>query len=188
MNRKSNFSRFMLIWAGEFISAIGSGLTSFGLSVYVFSQTESAADMAFVTLAAFLPIFLLSVPAGVLAGISMIGFGFRENIYVICLFGFLFFAMLPFANNCLDYLVRTNIPDQLQGRAWGMIGFLSQIGYVASYGGAGMAADGIAAQLRIGVGRGSAVVIMAAGILLSITAVLLYSVKSVRSLEKKVNG
>ena len=405
--KKSNFSKFMLLWAGEFISAIGGGLTSFGLGVYVFRQTGSAARMALVTLLAFLPTLLLSVPAGVLAdrhdrrllmmigdgcsalgilyilicmmqgeaalyqicigvfvsasfsallepsyratitdlltkeeyskasgmvsiagsarylispalagallvvsdiklllvidvctffptvigaavvkkeiagkaeehresfaeslkqgwraitgkrgililitvsalitffmgtfqilaqpvildfadsavlgigetvcacgmlvsslilgakgikrgylrilssslfiaGIGMAGFGFWENIYVICLFGFLFFAMLPFANNCLDYLVRINIPDELQGRAWGLIGFLSQIGYVAAYGIAGAAADGMAAQLQISVGRGAAGIVIAAGVLLSLTALLLYPMKSVRTLE-----
>lgn len=51
----------------------------------------------------------------------------------ICIFGFGFFSALPFASNCLDYLVRTNLADEVQGRAWGMIGFLSQIGYVIAY-------------------------------------------------------
>ena len=408
-NHKSNFSKFMLLWSGEFISAIGSGLTSFGLSVYVFRQTGSAASMGLVTLLAFLPTLLFSVPAGVLAdkydrrllmmigdgfsalgivyilicmlqgeaklyqicvgvfvsavfssllepsyratvtdlltkeeyskasglvsiagsarylispvlagillavsdirllfvidistfiltvistavvrkgiatketenqsgffqsltegwraiadrrgvlllilvssvmtcfmgaiqilseplildfadsttlgiaqtvcasgmlvsglflgmrgikkgyvkvlaislfltGITMIGFGIRENIYIICLFGFLFFATLPFANNCLDYLVRTNISDELQGRAWGVIGFLSQIGYVVAYGLAGVAADGIASKLQIGVGRGAAGVVMTAGVLLSLTALSLYPIKSIRALERK---
>ena len=408
-NHKSNFSKFMLLWSGEFISAIGSGLTSFGLSVYVFRQTGSAASMGLVTLLAFLPTLLFSVPAGVLAdkydrrllmmigdgfsalgivyiltcmlqgeaklyqicvgvfvsavfssllepsyratvtdlltkeeyskasglvsiagsarylispvlagillavsdirllfvidistfiltvistavvrkgiatketenqsgffqsltegwraiadrrgvlllilvssvmtcfmgaiqilseplildfadsttlgiaqtvcasgmlvsglflgmrgikkgyvkvlaislfltGITMIGFGIRENIYIICLFGFLFFATLPFANNCLDYLVRTNIPDELQGRAWGVIGFLSQIGYVIAYGLAVVAADGIASKLQIGVGRGAAGVVMTAGVLLSLTALSLYPIKSIRALERK---
>ena len=407
--QKSNFSKFLLLWAGEMVSGIGGGLTSFGLSVYVFRQTGSAADMGLVTLLAFLPTLLLSVPAGVLAdrydrrllmmigdgfsalgvvyilvcmlkgeaalyqicigvfissvfssllepsyratltdlltkeefskaggmvslagsarylispilagallavsdikllfvidiatfiltvistavvrkgipvketenkeaffeslrqgwkavtdrrgvfilivvssimtcfmgamqilsepmildfadsttlgigqtvcacgmlvsglflgvrgikrgyvkllsislffaGVNMVGFGMVENIYVICFFGFLFFAMLPLANNCLDYLVRTNIPDELQGRAWGVIGFLSQIGYVVAYGSAGAAADGIAAGLNVGVGRGAAGVVMAAGILLSITALALYMIKSIRALEGK---
>ena len=64
------------------MSAIGSGLTSFGLGVYVFRQTGSAADMALVTLLAFLPTLLLSVPAGVLADrydrrlLMMVGDGF----------------------------------------------------------------------------------------------------------------
>lgn len=119
-----------------------------------------------------------------LAGISMIGFGWKENIYLICVFGFLFFAMLPFANNCLDYLVRTNIADELQGRAWGLIGFLSQIGYVVAYGAAGVAADGLASCFQTGVGRGAAGVIMAAGALLGMTALALVPVRSVRALEE----
>lgn len=406
--KKSNFSKFMLLWAGELVSAIGGGLTSFGLSVYVFQKTGSAASMALVSLLAFLPTLLLSVPAGVLAdrydrrvlmmlgdgcsaigiiyilicmirgdaslcdicigvcvssifssllepayratvsdlltqeeysrasglvsiagsarylispvlaglllavsdikllliidsatfvltvvstfvvkkgletkkeqhdesfmssmkegwkavtrrkgvlvlilassvmtcfmgcmqilaepmildfadstvlgvaetvcacgmlvsglilgvrgirrgyvrilsvslfvaGLAMAGFGMIEQIYVICVFGFLFFAMLPFANNCLDYLVRTNIPDELQGRAWGLIGFLSQIGYVVAYGLAGILADEAASIAGIGVGRGAAIVVMVAGVLLCITALAVYAMRSVRQLEQ----
>lgn len=117
------------------------------------------------------------------AGVGMVGFGLWESICPICLFGFLFFAALPFANNCLDYLVRVNIPDELQGRAWGLIGFISQTGYVAAYGTAGAAADGIAAALQISVGRSAARVIMTAGVLLGLTALLLYLFKTVRALE-----
>ncbi|MGM9590694.1 MAG: MFS transporter, partial [Faecousia sp.] len=69
-----------------------------------------------------------------IAGGAMVGFGLRENLVLICASGFGFFTMLPFANNSLDYLVRTNIAEELQGRAWGLIGFLSQIGYVVAYG------------------------------------------------------
>ena len=67
MDKKRKFHRFLLLWSGELVSAIGSGLTSFGLGVYIFRQTGSAADMALVSLLAFLPTLLLSVPAGVLA-------------------------------------------------------------------------------------------------------------------------
>lgn len=407
MTSKQNFNRFLLLWAGEFVSSIGGGLTSFGLGVYVFEQTQSAANMALVTLLAFLPTLILSVPAGVLAdrydrrllmmlgdgcsavgilfilfcmlrgeaslteicigvtisavfssllepsyratvtdlldeeeysrasgmvsiagsarylispilagllltvsdirlllildigtffltvictgvvrkgltakateeketfikalqmgwqavtekkgvfllillssvmtcfmgafqilaeplildfnnsatlgigetvcasgmlvsslflgakgikkdylkilsasltiaGIAMILFGLKENIYLICVAGFLFFAMLPFANNCLDFLVRTNIADELQGRAWGFIGFLSQIGYVVAYGLAGVLADGIGEQFQVDVGRGAAVVIMASGVLLGVMALAIYPIKAVRGLE-----
>lgn len=63
----SNFGKFLLLWSGELISSVGGGLTSFGLGVYVFNETGSAASMAIVSLLAFLPTLLLSVPAGVLA-------------------------------------------------------------------------------------------------------------------------
>ena len=63
----SGFKKFLVLWTGELISSIGGGLTSFGLGVYVFQKTGSAAGMALVTLLGFLPTLLLSVPAGVLA-------------------------------------------------------------------------------------------------------------------------
>ena len=67
MRNKSNYPKFLLLWAGDLISQIGGGLTSFGLGVYVFNQTNSAALMALITLCGFLPTIALSVPAGVLA-------------------------------------------------------------------------------------------------------------------------
>ena len=61
------FHKFLLLWTGELVSAIGSGLTSFGLGVYVFQQTGLASSTALVTLLAFAPGLILGVPAGVLA-------------------------------------------------------------------------------------------------------------------------
>ncbi len=117
------------------------------------------------------------------AGITMAIFAIKQNIYLMCVVGFLFFAMLPFANNCLDYLTRINIPDEKQGRAWGLIGFLSQLGYVAAYGLAGIAADFIAESKGVGVGRGAAYVVLLSGILLFVTAVALPFLQSVKALE-----
>ena len=82
MKQKSNFNKFLLLWFGELVSSIGSGLTAFGLGVYIFKVTGSAASMALVTLLGFLPSLLLSVPAGILADrydrrlLMMIGDGF----------------------------------------------------------------------------------------------------------------
>ena len=118
-----------------------------------------------------------------LSGVAMALFGLRENLVLICASGFGFFAMLPFANNCLDYLVRTNIDDALQGRAWGLIGFLSQLGYVVAYGFSGILADAMGHRFQIGVGRGSALVIMAAGALLVLIALSLLPIRSIRRLE-----
>ena len=55
MNKNCNFGKFLLLWTGELISSIGGGLTAFGLGVYIFNQTGSAANMAIVTLLGFLP-------------------------------------------------------------------------------------------------------------------------------------
>ena len=120
-----------------------------------------------------------------LAGLTMVGFGLRENLLMIGSFGFLFFSMLPIANNCLDYLARTNIDACKQGRAWGLISLLSQIGYVVAYGTAGLLADHAAEVMHIGVGRGAAMVIMISGVLLAVSAAVLYRFNEVRVLENK---
>ena len=119
------------------------------------------------------------------AGIFMVVFGLREDLLLICISGFLFFAMLPFANSSLDYMVRTNIKNELQGRAWGLIGIISQLGFVVAYALSGVLADYAGKALKIGVGRGAGSLIVVAGVLLSVTAVVLYQMKSVRQLEKR---
>lgn len=133
------------------------------------------------------------------AGIFMAVFGLRENIVLICAAGFLFFSMLPFANTSLDYLIRTNIGNELQGRAWGLIGVISQLGYVAAYAVSGILADhvftpllvkggalsgSVGLILGIGTGRGTGFLILIAGLLLSISAIILLRIKCIRDLEK----
>ncbi len=135
-----------------------------------------------------------------LEGLFMAGFGFRENILLMSITGFLFFAMMPLANSSLDYLVRTNMDNAVQGRAWALIGVISQLGFVAAYAVSGVLADyvftpllveeGLLANsigkiIGIGSGRGTGLLIIIAGLLLSITAVILYQLKSVKNLEKR---
>lgn len=120
-----------------------------------------------------------------LAGVFILGFGVFESIVFITLSGFAFFLMLPFANNCLDYLVRTNTSVELQGRVWGIVGFLSQIGYVIAYGCSGILADWIARMGGISVGRGAGIVMAFAGVALVIVSVSLLFMKEIKLLEKK---
>ncbi len=136
----------------------------------------------------------------ILTGFSMVAFGFREDIILICISGFLFFATLPFANTCIDVLIRTSIGNSLQGRAWALIGMISQLGYIAAYATSGLLADYIFVPMLLkggslensvgrligtGGGRGIGFLIMIAGSLLSVTAVILYQIKSIRELEKQ---
>ena len=123
-----------------------------------------------------------------LAGVCILGFGVFENIVLITLSGFGFFMMLPFANNCLDFLVRTNTPVELQGRVWGIVGFMSQIGYVIAYGCSGIFADRIAEYGRISVGRGAGIVIAFAGAALVIVSVSILCMKEIRLLEEKTGA
>lgn len=132
------------------------------------------------------------------AGIFMALFGLREKVMFIGTAGFLFFAMLPFANASIDYLIRTNIDNNLQGRAWGLIGLISQLGYVAAYAVSGLLADyvftpmlledgilsgNVGKILGTGQGRGIGLLIVLAGLLLCVTSVMLFCMKSIRNLE-----
>lgn len=67
MYKKNEFMLFLIIWCGDFISTIGSGLTAFSLGVYVFKMTGLATATAMVVLFSFLPAFLLRPIGGVLA-------------------------------------------------------------------------------------------------------------------------
>ena len=77
------------------------------------------------------------------AGVFFALMGLSTNVYVITLNGFLFFCALPFINTSTDVLIRKSIPNEKQGRAWGIIGVLSQIGFIVAYGVAGYLADRI---------------------------------------------
>jgi MFS transporter, DHA3 family, macrolide efflux protein len=136
------------------------------------------------------------------AGIFMVIFGLRENLFVIGAGGFLFFAALPFSNMALDYLVRTNIPNDTQGRVWPLISLVSQFGYVVSYILCGVLADkvftpmmvegGVLASsagriIGIGAGRGTALLLLSAGVFLAILAPVIGRIPSIRRLEKEEN-
>ena len=91
--------------------------------------------------------------------------------------------MLPLANSSLDYLARTNIPDRLQGRAWGFIGFLSQLGYIPAFALSGVLADRAAGWMNVTVGRGSALIICVSGALLIAVSALSLLSRRIRNLE-----
>lgn len=61
--------KFMILWSGELISSIGSGMTAFALSIYVYQLSKSAGAVSLTVLASFLPSVLLSPLGGVLADI-----------------------------------------------------------------------------------------------------------------------
>ncbi len=58
---------FLIIWAGQLISMIGSGLTSFALGVWIFQQTKQATPFALTVFIGTVPRLLLAPLAGSLA-------------------------------------------------------------------------------------------------------------------------
>lgn len=57
---------FGLMWLGQLVSLVGSGLTRFALGVWVYERTGSAAQFTLITLFAFLPGLLAAPFAGAL--------------------------------------------------------------------------------------------------------------------------
>lgn len=136
----------------------------------------------------------------IVSGITMAGFGATTSIPVIIISGFLFFASLPFATTCIDVLIRKSIDNEKQGRAWGLISLISQIGFVVAYVIAGVLADyvfnpalvegGVLANTVgkiIGTGetRGIGFLIILSGVGLIITALFVSKSKGIREMEKQ---
>lgn len=131
-------------------------------------------------------------------GMAMIGFFFRENRLLACFFGFCLFAGLTFCNTSLDYLVRTNLPNHHQGKVWGLIGIISQAGYILAYAGIGAVSDyffkpllekqgalasSLGKLIGVGPGRGAAFTVILAGLLLMMTSFFLANNQYVKELE-----
>lgn len=65
-NQRKGMKTFFIIWLGQLLSMIGSGLISFALAVWIFEQTGQATPFALTALFAILPRVLLSPFAGAL--------------------------------------------------------------------------------------------------------------------------
>jgi MFS transporter, DHA3 family, macrolide efflux protein len=64
---RAGMRTFFAIWGSQLVSVLGSGLTSFGLGVWIFSETRQATPFALTVLFGSLPRVLLSPIAGTLA-------------------------------------------------------------------------------------------------------------------------
>jgi MFS transporter, DHA3 family, macrolide efflux protein len=151
------------------ISASGMLVSSLVLGAVGISQRHEA----------FLILSLIS------AGVFLSVIGMTTRIGVITASFFLFFCTLPVINACADVLIRTRISNEVQGRAWGIIGLLTQLGFVAAYALSGLLADRVFTPLTAdgtrlaalvgwmtgtGEGRGMALMLVISGIGLVVAA------------------
>ncbi len=63
-NTSKSMKKFMTIWTGQFFSILGSGLSSFGLSIWVLQQTSSNMSFAMTFLVQILPGIIFAPMAG----------------------------------------------------------------------------------------------------------------------------
>jgi DHA3 family macrolide efflux protein-like MFS transporter len=66
MNLVRHMKTFLVVWSGQSVSMMGSGLTRFALGVWVFERTGSVTQFALIFLFALLPYTLISPLAGTL--------------------------------------------------------------------------------------------------------------------------
>jgi DHA3 family macrolide efflux protein-like MFS transporter len=121
------------------------------------------------------------------SGLFLLFMGSTTSPVLLTVAFFLFFLCLPLINTSAEVLIRKGIPNELQGRAWGIIGLLSQIGYLAAYSVAGVLADRVFNPMlerggvlalsvgRIignGPGRGTGLMLIVSGFGIVLTALL----------------
>ena len=133
-------------------------------------------------------------------GIFMSMTGVNENLNIIGISTFLFFSTLPFMNSCADVLVRVSVPNELQGRVWGLISLITQMGTVAAYIISGIMADyvfepmfnknGILVEnigiiIGTGKGRGIGFMLILSGIGMLIMAIVIWKNGEIREVSEK---
>lgn len=137
--------------------------------------------------------------SSVMCGVFVALTGMKNHVVWVTVMMFLFFAALPFMNTCADVLVRVSIPNELQGRVWGLISLLSQVGTVLAYATCGVLADhifepmfqeggllagSIGRLIGTGTGRGIGFMLILSGIGIVLVAVLIGGSRSIRRIEK----
>jgi DHA3 family macrolide efflux protein-like MFS transporter len=156
VNRRTAFQgigAFALIWLGQLVSLIGSGLTSFALSVWAYQTTESATAYALVVLATMGPNVLLSLVIGPLIDrwdrrwvmvLSDAGSGLSTLVvYLLFVTGQLSLWPVLLATAVSSafsafqwpaYAAATTmlVPKKHLGRANGLIQLAEAVGYIAS--------------------------------------------------------
>lgn len=179
----------LLSFAGESFAGLATTISACGMLAggLFLSKVKIKRDFTYILQRALLGM-----------GLFMAAFAGRENKILVCVFGFCLFLSLPFANAAMDYLVRITVPRVHQGKAWGLIGLISQMGYVAAYASAGLLVDfmiipflrkeGRAARAVLsligrGEGRAAAFMIILAGAFLVLTALFLPRRSEIRELE-----
>lgn len=177
-----SFSDAKTLGTFQSVSAIGMIISSLVIGIFSVSKKYSR----------------MLVLGMVLAGLSFSLLGLTTNLYFIIGAGFLFLSALPFINTSADVLVRQNISNEKQGRVWGIIGILSQLGFVVAYAVAGYLADhvfnpllneggllapNIGKIIGTGPGRGIGLLFIIAGFFVMILAVITSRIKSIKNLE-----
>ena len=183
---RSGMAIFYIVWLGQVISLVGSGLTSFALGVWVFQRTDSITQFALIGLFTVLPRVLLSPLIGPLVDrwdrrwamiLSDTGAGLSTLTIVLLLYGgrleiwhIYLLAAVSAAFGTVQwpaYMASTTllVPKGNLGRANGM----SQFGQAASE----ILAPALAGALLLTIGLGGIILIDFASFLFAVVTLLI---------------
>ncbi len=136
---------FSLVWVGQVISILGSSMTGFGLTIWMYQQTKSATALAMMQVAFITPFLLLSPLAGVMVDrynrkimmmVSDLAAGLSTVILLILFatghmqFWFLYVAQVlngignTFQWPAYSAAISTMVPKEQYSRANGMMSLL----------------------------------------------------------------
>jgi DHA3 family macrolide efflux protein-like MFS transporter len=65
-NRPMGMKAFVIVWVGQLVSMLGSGMTNFALTIWVFRQTSRATDLALLGVFFMVPLLVMSPVVGVM--------------------------------------------------------------------------------------------------------------------------
>jgi MFS transporter, DHA3 family, macrolide efflux protein len=142
MEAPKNMKTFLVVWIGQVLSIIGSGMTGFALGVWIFQQTGQATPFALVVLFSSLPRIFLSPLAGSLAdrwnrrwlmiaadcgsalstlALVFLLFGGRLEIWHIYLMAAVSSSFSAFQGPAYSASIAMLVPKQHLGRANGLV-------------------------------------------------------------------
>ena len=171
-DQRSLYRTFLIVWFGQMISLVGSSLTWFGLSVWVFLESGSVTDLSLMLLASNLPRVLLSPVAGALVdrwdrrwvmilsdGASGLGtivialafFTDSMSLGVLVVVGAVSSAFQAFQWPAYQAATTLLVPKERYSRASGMVSMAEAVGQLVApfLGGVLIAVGGVATLLVI---------------------------------------
>ena len=178
-----SFTTAKMLGIFQSISAVGMLVTSLVLGVMTIKRSYSS----------------LLVLGLMLAGIAFALLGVTTHLTWLIAAGVLFLGAFPLINTSTDVLVRRNIPNEKQGRVWGIIGILSQLGFIIAYSIAGLLADTlfnpwleqggeladtVGTLIGVGPGRGIGFLFIISGLFVVMIALITSQVAAVRALDQ----
>lgn len=188
--------KFTMIWLGELISGIGSGMTAFALSVYVYQTTGRVSMVSVIAVASFLPTILLSPLGGVLAdrydrrllmiiGDLLSGLGL---LYILWNIQMGTAGILPIIIGVTFNAVFVALLDicTLTAVVYALSGVLADYIFEPLFTEQGLLAGSVGRLIGVGQGRGIGFMLILSGLLMFPAAFAIGRSKNIRSLQKAV--